>query len=402
MATKSIDFREQADTLAAFVQEALGVNKGYEYARGTNPTRQALERNVASLEGARHGFAFSSGMGCLTSLMMLFKAGDHIVCGENVYGGTYRLFDKIYRNFGLTFSFVDTRDPQKARTDGVALVLGPLFSNSAAALSSSVRRGGANVIAFSNDESAAQPGVFIMGIAAPPQVRRVVDYALQSGIKRFATFAPRTAYGEQMSRTLESHVSARGGKVVAAELFDEGAPDLTPAAQRLAKEANVEDAAAGKIAVLVPVAPPRSATVLGALNGVGIDKASVQFIGTGVWDTLGIGADAQLRGAWYAAPDPARRVDFERRFTATYGRPPHRLATLAYDAVALASQLARQKPGGDFSVEAITNPNGWSGIDGVFRFLPDGRAERTLAVIEIQGERNAVVSPAPTSFVGTN
>ena len=291
---------------------------------------------------------------------------------------------------------------QKARTDGVALVLGPLFSNSAAALSSSVRRGGANVIAFSNDESAAQPGVFIMGIAAPPQVRRVVDYALQSGIKRFATFAPRTAYGEQMSRTLESHVSARGGKVVAAELFDEGAPDLTPAAQRLAKEANVEDAAAGKIAVLVPVAPPRSATVLGALNGVGIDKAAVQFIGTGVWDTPGIGADAQLRGAWYAAPDPARRVDFERRFTATYGRPPHRLATLAYDAVALASQLARQKPGGDFSVEAITNPNGWSGIDGVFRFLPDGRAERTLAVIEIQGERNAVVSPAPTSFVGTN
>lgn len=291
---------------------------------------------------------------------------------------------------------------QKARTDGVALVLGPLFSNSAAALASSVRRGGANVIAFSNDESAAQPGVFIMGIAAPPQVRRVVDYAIQSGVKRFATFAPRTAYGEQMSRTLESHVSARGGKVVAAELFDEGAPDLAPAAQRLAKEANVEDAAAGKIAVLVPIAPPRSVTVLGALNGVGIDKASVQFIGTGVWDTPGIGADAQLRGAWYAAPDPARRADFERRFTATYGRPPHRLATLAYDAVALASQLARQKPGGDFSIEAITNPNGWSGIDGVFRFLPDGRVERTLAVIEIQGERSAVVSPAPTSFVGTN
>ena len=98
---------------STFVQEALGVNKGYEYARGTNPTRQAFERNVASLEGARHGFAFSSGMGCLTSLMLLFKSGDHIVCGENVYGGTYRLFDKILKNFGLTFSFVDTRDPQR-------------------------------------------------------------------------------------------------------------------------------------------------------------------------------------------------------------------------------------------------------------------------------------------------
>src|SRR5258706_2993770 len=98
---------------STFVQEALGVSKGYEYARGTNPTRQAFERNVASLEGGRHGFAFSSGMGCLTSLALLFKAGDHLVCGENVYGGTYRLFDKIFKNFGLTFTFVDTRDPQR-------------------------------------------------------------------------------------------------------------------------------------------------------------------------------------------------------------------------------------------------------------------------------------------------
>jgi cystathionine gamma-lyase len=97
---------------STYVQEALGVNKGYEYARGRNPTREALERNVASLEGARHGFAFSSGMGCLDSIMKLFRAGDHFVVGENVYGGSYRLFDKILRNYGMTFSYVDTRDPQ--------------------------------------------------------------------------------------------------------------------------------------------------------------------------------------------------------------------------------------------------------------------------------------------------
>jgi len=97
---------------STYVQEALGVNKGYEYARGRNPTREALERNVASLEGARHGFAFSSGLGCLDSVMKLFKSGDHFVVGENVYGGTYRLFDKILRNYGMTFSYVDTRDPQ--------------------------------------------------------------------------------------------------------------------------------------------------------------------------------------------------------------------------------------------------------------------------------------------------
>jgi cystathionine beta-lyase/cystathionine gamma-synthase len=98
---------------STYVQDAFGVHKGYEYARGKNPTREALERNVATLERGRHGFAFSSGMGCLDSIMKLFRAGDHIVCGENVYGGTFRLFDKILRHMGLSFSYVDTRDPQR-------------------------------------------------------------------------------------------------------------------------------------------------------------------------------------------------------------------------------------------------------------------------------------------------
>lgn len=98
---------------STYVQEAVGRNKGYEYSRGTNPTREAFERNVATLENGRHGFAFASGMGCLDSIMKLFRAGDHIVCAENVYGGTFRLFDKILQHMGLSFSFIDTRDPQR-------------------------------------------------------------------------------------------------------------------------------------------------------------------------------------------------------------------------------------------------------------------------------------------------
>ncbi len=98
---------------STYVQDGFGRNKGYEYARGKNPTREALERNVASLEGGQHGFAFASGMGCLDSIMKLFRAGDHIVVGENVYGGTFRLFDKILRHFGLSFTYVDTRDAQR-------------------------------------------------------------------------------------------------------------------------------------------------------------------------------------------------------------------------------------------------------------------------------------------------
>src|SRR3712207_2182346 len=91
----------------------MGRHKGYEYARGKNPTREALERNVAALEGGAHGFAFASGMAALDSIMKLFRAGDHIVCGESAYGGTFRLFGKILRHYGLTFSLLHARDPQR-------------------------------------------------------------------------------------------------------------------------------------------------------------------------------------------------------------------------------------------------------------------------------------------------
>lgn len=283
---------------------------------------------------------------------------------------------------------------RKARLDGAALVLGPLYGTSASALVPLVNQGGMNVVSFSNDEQIAQRGVWIMGIAAPPQVRRVVDYAIETGIRRFAAFAPQTSYGQQMAQTMQSYATQRGAQVLGVEFFDPNSNDLGLAARRLADTAKGD----GKIAVLVPVAPPRLSTALAALATVGLDGRTAQLIGTGVWDFPGVGNETLLRGAWYAAPDPARRADFERRFTATYGRPPHRLATLAYDGVALAGHLARLKPGGDFSAEAITNPQGWAGIDGIFRFLPDGRSERALAVIGIQGDRGTVVSPAPTSF----
>jgi cystathionine gamma-lyase len=92
------------------VQEGLGRHKGYEYARTQNPTREALERNVASLEGADYGFAFGSGLAALDSTLKLLRAGDHVISGDNIYGGSHRLMERIYTRYGLTFSFVDMRE----------------------------------------------------------------------------------------------------------------------------------------------------------------------------------------------------------------------------------------------------------------------------------------------------
>jgi len=95
---------------STYVQEGLGRHKGYEYARTQNPTREALERNVASLEGGEYGFAFGSGLAALDSTLKLLKAGDHVVSGDNIYGGSHRLMQRIYTRYGLAFTFVDMRE----------------------------------------------------------------------------------------------------------------------------------------------------------------------------------------------------------------------------------------------------------------------------------------------------
>ena len=110
---------------STYVQEGLGRHKGYEYARTQNPTREALERNVAALEGATHGLAFGSGLAALDAVLKLLRSGDHVVCGENVYGGSHRLMQRIYAELGLKFTFVDLRDPgdvERALTPATRLV----------------------------------------------------------------------------------------------------------------------------------------------------------------------------------------------------------------------------------------------------------------------------------------
>jgi len=101
---------------STFVQEEVGVDKGYVYARGHNPTRTALEKNIAVLEKGKSGFAFGSGLAAISTVMGLLKQGDHVVCSENLYGGTYRLFENVLVDHGLQFTYVDSSNPMAVET----------------------------------------------------------------------------------------------------------------------------------------------------------------------------------------------------------------------------------------------------------------------------------------------
>jgi hypothetical protein len=154
-------------------------------------------------------------------------------------------------------------------------------------------------------------------------------------------------------------------------------------------------------ALLLPVGGQQLQTLAPLLPRYGIDPAHVHFLGTGLWDNdPALANEPELEGAWYAVPDPSGRADFEKRFAALYGHAPPRLATLAYDATALAAALSRGPEGADFSADALTNQNGFVGLDGIFRLRADGRVERGLAIVEVHRAGNAVVSPEPQSFSG--
>jgi hypothetical protein len=151
-------------------------------------------------------------------------------------------------------------------------------------------------------------------------------------------------------------------------------------------------------AVLLPEGGAKLKAVASLLPYFDIDPAKVRILGTGLWDEPGLGSEPALVGAWFAAPAPAGRADFEKRFQAAYKQAPPRLASLGYDATALAAILAQRPRGTGFTAAALTDPSGFVGVDGIFRFRSDGRADRGLAVLQIERSGRTVVSPAPETF----
>ncbi len=151
-------------------------------------------------------------------------------------------------------------------------------------------------------------------------------------------------------------------------------------------------------ALLLPEGGSQLKDIVRALSTAGLDTKATRLLGSGLWDVPDIGNEPALDGGWFAASPPEARRDFEQRYRATYGSEPPRLASLGYDAAALAAVLARGERGPPFSREAILDPNGFSGVDGLFRFTPEGLVQRSLAVLEVEPQSNIVVSPAPQSF----
>ena len=288
-----------------------------------------------------------------------------------------------------------------ALDQGARLLIGPLTAPEVEAVKPIAAERGVAVLGFSTLVNVAGGGTYVMGLLPSEEVRRVVSFARQKGAQRFAVLAPGNAYGQLVVQALRTEADAEQVSVVDPVFFNPGAVDLAPSVRQLTHYDKSKPAGEpGFDAVLLPEGGQQLKLLGPLLPQYGLDPGKVHYLGTGLWDDPSLASESELEGAWYAAPDPNGRADFEKRFAALYGHPPPRLATLAYDATALAAALSRGPEGADFSADALTNPNGFLGLDGIFRLRADGRVERGLAVIEIHKTGSTIMSPEPQSFTG--
>ncbi len=286
---------------------------------------------------------------------------------------------------------------QQAATRAVAeetdLIIGPLFAREVQAVGQVARNANVPVIAFSTDANVAQPGVYLLSFMPEADVSRVVNYAAGNGRRAFSALLPRNSYGAVIEGAFQQAVSERGGRIVSIERYGTDPEEMQTAVGRIAAVAGGSQPQVD--ALLLPDTPSVVRALGPMLSATEVDPQRVQVLGSGQWNDETAWNIAELEGAWFAGPDPQGWESFQSRYADSYGAPPPRNATLAYDAVSLAAALSGLRGSEAFTQETLTNRDGFAGIDGVFRFRSDGTSERGLAILEIRDGAAEIRDPAP-------
>jgi ABC-type branched-subunit amino acid transport system substrate-binding protein len=281
---------------------------------------------------------------------------------------------------------------QQAVDEGAELILGPLFGHSVGGVAAIARSKGVPVISFSTNADVAASGVYLLSFLPESDVDRIVSFAVSNGKRSFAALLPDNAYGTVVEAAFKQIVPRKGGRIVALERYPLDPSKLQGSVRAVAQ-------AAGRVdAIFIPDGSDAVPAVTQALARSGVNLKRLQLLGTGLWDDARIFAEPTLHGGWFAAPDSTGFRNFAGRYRTRFNQDPARAATLAYDAVTLVIALAKTQGEKRFSPEVLTNPAGFAGIDGIFRFRSDGANERGLAVMRVTPTGGEIISPATRAF----
>jgi ABC-type branched-subunit amino acid transport system substrate-binding protein len=282
---------------------------------------------------------------------------------------------------------------QQAIEEGAEIILGPLFAQSVGFVGQVARPRNVPVIAFSTDANVAASGVYLLSFLPESDVDRIVQYANSTGKRSYAALIPDNAYGTVVEAAFKQSISRRNGsQIVALERYPHDKAAMANPVRSVAQ------ASARADALFIPDGGDAVPDVAQALVADGVNLKRLQLLGTGLWDDPRIYAASALDGGCYAAPDGVGYRNFAARYRSRYSQDPVRTATLAYDAVALIAALVKTQGPQRFSQQVLTNPSGFTGIDGLFRFRADGTNERGLAVLRVSTAGAQIAAPALRSF----
>lgn len=277
----------------------------------------------------------------------------------------------------------------EALEEGADIIIGPLFSANVQAVRDLAFEAGIPVVAFSNSRDAAGNGSWLISIAPEEEVVRITDAAFQRGLRLFAYLGPSSDYGRRIEAALRTRVALNGGRMVSSGFYSPSNDAPVDEARQVATAVNaeLEANAATRVAVMIPEGGVRLRGVAPLLPYYDVDIRRVQLLGTGLWNDPSVWREPTLIGGIFPAPDPESLARFSESFERIYRRKPTDLASIGYDAGALAAALASA---GALNIEGVTQQDGFAGVNGLFRFRADGTAERSLAVLELKAGEGAV------------
>jgi ABC-type branched-subunit amino acid transport system substrate-binding protein len=364
-------------------------------------TEETLEPGVTEFAEAGETLAGSevhdgTGGGHKVALLLPLS-GKHAALGKAMQrAAELALFDKADNQIEL--SIHDTKStPDGARQaanlaiqNQAGLILGPIVAEEVKAVAEVARNNNVNVIAFSNNKAVAGNGVFTLGFSPEEQIQTIAMYAAKNGKKNLAVLSPHSTYGQLLDR--EVNRLSQEGQVQLTEIVHYS-PDMKNPNKELNPLQNLH-----YDVLFIPEGGQALNTLLTNMQNANIKLDHIKLLGTGQWDEPQTLQNPSLFGSWIAGPEPSALRMFDEKYVSAYGQNAPRLTSLAYDAIAMLPVLHGHFSQNPYSIQALTQPRGFEGVNGVFRFLPDGTAERKLAILEVTPAGLKILQPSAKSF----
>ena len=369
--------------------------------------------------------------------VLLPLSGEFAKQGNGLKNATMMALEDINDN-GLVLQYYDTKGTpegasvavENALNQGSQLIIGPMLSSSVQAITPMTKAKGVPVIAFNSATDVLQDGIYTMGLLLDEQVERIIAYAVRQGKSRFALLLPDNNTGLAVARAGVRSAAKNNAAVTAIAFYKPGTTDfsdvlrqMTKYNERAAKLKNMKSqyasaAAAGNTdairvmkkldkmdtyggvdfdAVLIPDYGSTLKSAVAMFGYYDVFSPEVTFLGTSIWDNTNLTKETTMRGSWYPSLTRQNVSYFANKYNEVFGERPSALYAFGYDAVALASVISRNDT--DNLNEKITNPEGYAGINGVFRFFANGKNQHSLDIKEVRPSGNYIVEAGPRKFI---